>query len=225
MNTVNFTDIIKNSFLNGNNFGKMSITDICIGLLISYLIGMFIFYIYRKTFTGVVYSFSFNFSLTLMTMITTLVIMTISSNIVLSLGMVGALSIVRFRTALKDPLDIIFMFWAITAGITIGAGIYELSFIGSLVVGFAILNMNLFNNQKKTYILIVNYEDDAYPDIKIILNRFKHSIKSKSIKNQKVELTVELKLSASNTSFLEEISAIEGVKEAILVNYNGEYAQ
>ncbi|WP_228727826.1 DUF4956 domain-containing protein [Fusibacter ferrireducens] len=222
---TNFTDIIKNSVLNSDKFGRISTVDIIIGLVISYLVGMFIYFVYKKSFKGVVYSFTFNYSLVLMTMITTLVVMTISSNIVLSLGMVGALSIVRFRTAVKDPLDIVFMFWAITMGITIGAGIYPLSFMGSVVIGMAILSMNLYRNKDKTFILIVNYEEKAYSGIKSVLSRFPYSVKSKSIKNGKIELTVEVKLKTSNTTFVEEISDVEGVSEAILVNYNGEYAQ
>lgn len=223
--TMNFTDVLKNSVINSDSFGSISTVDIVIGLVISYLIGMFIYYVYKYTFKGVVYSFTFNYSLVLMTMITTLVVMTISSNIVLSLGMVGALSIVRFRTAVKDPLDIVFMFWAITTGITIGAGIYTLSFIGAILIGVAILSMNLYRNKFKAFILIVNYEEEAYAGIKTVLNRFPYSVKSKSIKNGKIELTAELKLKTSNTTFVEEISSIEGVSDAVLVNYNGEYAQ
>jgi len=222
---VNFSDIIKNSVLKSDTFGKISTIDIVLGLLISYLIGMFIYHVYKLSFKGVVYSFTFNYSLVLLTMITTLVIMTISSNIVLSLGMVGALSIVRFRTAVKDPLDIVFLFWAITTGITIGAGIYKLSFIGAFIIGAAFLSMNLYRNKHKTFILIVNYEEEAYAGIKMVLNRFPHAVKSKSIKKGKIELTAEIKLKTSNTTFVEEISDIEGVIEAVLVNYNGEYAQ
>lgn len=222
---VNFTDVIKNSVLKSNTFGQLTTVDILVGLVIAYLIGMFIFMTYRKSFRGVVYSFSFNFSLVLMTMVTTLVIMTISSNIVLSLGMVGALSIVRFRTAVKDPMDIVYMFWAITVGITVGAGLYPLAGIGSLLVGFTVMTMNFFNTKKKTYILVVNYEEGVYPKIKTVLNRFDYSVKSKAVKNKKVELTVELKLTAENTTFVEEISKIEGVMDSVLVSYDGEYAQ
>lgn len=225
LGTVNFGDIIKNSVLNSDTFGRISTIDIVIGLVFSYFVGMFIYFVYKNSFKGVVYSFTFNYSLVLMTMITTLVVMTISSNIVLSLGMVGALSIVRFRTAVKDPLDIVFMFWAITMGITIGAGIYPLSLIGALVIGVAILSMNLYRNKYKTFILIVNYNEEAYAGIKTVLNRFSYSVKSKAIKNGNIELTAEVKLKTSNTTFVEEIAEIKGVVEAVLVNYNGEYAQ
>ncbi len=222
---VGFTDIIKKSILNSDAFGQLTLVDIIIGLAISYVMGMFIYFVYKITYKGVVYSFSFNYSLVLMTMITTLVVMTISSNIALSLGMVGALSIVRFRTAIKDPLDIIFMFWAITMGITIGAGVYPLSLIGGIVIGIVVILMSFHRNKYRTYILIVNYRDDAYPEIKAIINRFSYSIKSKSIKRGNVELTAELRLKATNTAFIEEIAMIDGVEDAVLVNYNGEYAK
>lgn len=223
--TITFSDVIKNSVLSNDTFGNISTTGIVIGLIISYLIGMFIYFVYKYSYKGVVYSFTFNYALVLMTMVTTLVVMTISSNIVLSLGMVGALSIVRFRTAVKDAMDIVFLFWAITSGITIGAGIYPLAIIGAVVIGAAILSMNLYRNKLKTFILIVNYEEEAYAGIKMVLNRFPYSIKSKAIRNGRIELTAELKLKASNTTFVEEISSVEGVIEAVLVNYNGEYAQ
>ncbi len=223
--TVKFTDVIKKSVLNNDSFGKLSLVDIIIGLAISYLVGMFIFFVYKITYKGVVYSFSYNYSLVLMTMITTLVVMTISSNIVLSLGMVGALSIVRFRTAVKDPLDIVFMFWSITMGITIGAGIYQLSFIGAIVIGVAVIMMSFHRNKYRTYILIVNYREDAYPMIKSIVNRFSYSIKSKAIKNSNIEMTAEIRLKTTNTTFIEEIAAIPGVIDAVLVNYNGNYAK
>ncbi len=222
---VAFTDVIKKSILNNDVFGNLSLTDIIIGLAISYIIGMFIFLVYKITYRSVVYSFSFNYSLVLMTMITTLVVMTISSNIMLSLGMVGALSIVRFRTAVKDPLDIVFMFWAITMGITIGAGIYPLSIIGALVIGIAIILMSLHRNKYMTYILIVNYQENVYSEIKEVLARFDYAIKSKSIKNGMSELTAEMRLKTVNTTFIEEISHINGVNDVVLVNYNGEYAR
>ncbi len=222
---VSFTDVIKKSILNNETFGQLSIVNIIIGLSIAYLMGMFIYFIYKITYRGVVYSFSYNYSLVIMTMITTLVVMTISSNIMLSLGMVGALSIVRFRTAVKDPLDIVFMFWAITMGITIGAGIYLLAFIGGIVIGIVIVMMSFHRNKYMTYILIVNYQEDSYPQIKSILNRFSYSIKSKAIKQGNIELTAEIRLKTNNTTFVEEIGGIIGVKDAVLVNYNGEYAQ
>ncbi len=136
---MNFDDIIKKSVITLENFRLISYFDMVIGLAIAFIIGMFIYWIYRKSFRGVVYSYNYNVSFVLMTMITALIIMTISTNIVLSLGMVGALSIVRFRTAVKDPLDIVYMFWSISVGIAIGAKIYPLAIFGSIIIGIVIL--------------------------------------------------------------------------------------
>lgn len=224
-NTINFTDIIKNSVLNSNVFGSISVIGVLIGLTMAYLLGMLIFFVYKKSYRGVVYSFSFNYSLVLMTMITALIIMTISSNIVLSLGMVGALSIVRFRTAIKDPMDIVYLFWAISVGISTGAGIYPIALIGSLMISLAILTMDRFKKGKQSYILVVNHNEAAHEGIKAILDRFDYVIKSKAVKNGQIEITIELKLLSENTTFVSEISALEGVRDAILVQYNADYAQ
>lgn len=223
-NTLNFTDVIKNSVLNANVFGSISVIGVITGLIAAYLLGMLIFFVYRKSYKGVVYSFSFNYSLVLMTMITALIIMTISSNIVLSLGMVGALSIVRFRTAIKDPMDIIYLFWAIAAGIATGAGIYPIAIIGSGMISFAILSMAWFKGKQQSYILVIHHADDAHEGVRRIIDRFKYNIKSKTVKNGQVELTIELKLPTENTTFVSEISALDGVKDAILVQYNADYA-
>lgn len=136
--TINFQDVIKKSVLHLEAFRSVSYIDIFLGLACSFAIGMFIYFVYKRYFRGVVYSYNYNVSFVLMTMITTLIIMTISTNIILSLGMVGALSIVRFRTAVKDPLDIVYMFWAIAAGIATGAKMYPLAMIGSLAFGLTL---------------------------------------------------------------------------------------
>lgn len=224
-NTLNFTDIIKNSILNANVFGSISVAGVITGLAMAYVIGMMIFFVYRKTYRGVVYSFTFNYALVLMTMITALIIMTISSNIVLSLGMVGALSIVRFRTAIKDPMDIVYMFWAIAAGIATGAGIYPIAIIGTLMIAFAIVTMNWFKGKQQTYILVINHNEEAHEHVKAILNRFEYKIKSKAVKNGQIELTVEMQLPTENTTFVSELSGVSGVRDAILVQYNSDYAQ
>jgi len=132
LNQFTFTDLLRNSLSKSDFFGAISVVDILVGLLFAFAISMFIFYIYRKTYNGPLYSHNYNVALVMMTQITALVIMTISSNLVLSLGMVGALSIVRFRTAVKDPMDIVFMFWAIAVGISCGASLFMISIVGSL---------------------------------------------------------------------------------------------
>jgi hypothetical protein len=222
-NQVTFNDVIKKSFLEGN-FAKLPIQNIVYGMLIAFLIGIFIFYIYKKTFRGVVYSHNYNVTLILMTMITALIIMTISTNVVLSLGMVGALSIVRFRTAIKDPLDVIFMFWAISGGITAGAGVYSLAVFGSLIIGLVVFVMTRKKDKNLIFLLVIHHDEAATDAIKYQLGKIKHSLKSKIIRNEITELTIEVKIKGDNTAFVNQLSEVEGVKDVSLINYNGDYA-
>ncbi len=222
---LSFQDIIKKSILELPNFADPSLVNILIALFISLAVALFIFCIYKITFQGVVYSHSFNTSLVLLSLVTSLVIMTISSNIVLSLGMVGALSIVRFRAAIKDPKDISFMFWAIAAGIASGAGIYPVAIGGSLFIGIVMIIMSRKKLKITTYLLIVKYDEAAQKDVLFILNKLKHVLKSKTVANGKTELTLELRKVGDNTSFVENLSNIEGVDSAVLVKYNGDYAE
>jgi uncharacterized membrane protein YhiD involved in acid resistance len=221
---LNFTDVVKKSITKLEAFSKISSFDVFFNLLVALAVALFIFYIYKTTFKGVVYNYGFNLSLLLMCILTSIVIMTISTNVVLSLGMVGALSIVRFRTALKDPLDIVFMFWAIVAGITTGAGTYPIAIIGSLFVGIILLVFTKFKMKDPVYIFVVHYEEEANDKVKVIMNKLHYSLKSKTVSNRNIELTVEVRIKGDNTAFVNEISSIAGVKDAVLVGYNGEYA-
>ena len=223
-NTLNFKDIIKNSISKLDIFNKISSYDIILNLIITLILALFIFYIYRTSFRGVVYSYNYNLSLLLMCLITSFIIMAISSNVVLSLGMVGALSIVRFRTALKDPMDIVFMFWAIGVGITSGAGLYPIAIIGSLFVGAVLLIFSKHKLSIPIYIFVIHYDESVNDQVKVILNKLKTSLKSKTVSNHQIELTVEIRIKGDNTAFVNEISAIDGVKDAVLVGYNGEYS-
>ncbi|MFJ8065526.1 DUF4956 domain-containing protein [Psychrobacillus sp. NPDC096426] len=223
--TVGFQDVIKKSVLHLEAFRSVSYIDILLGLTCSFAIGMFIYWVYKEYFRGVVYSYNYNVSFVLMTMITTLIIMTISTNIILSLGMVGALSIVRFRTAVKDPLDIVYMFWAIAAGIASGAKMYPLALIGSLVVGVTIAWLSKKKTRHQAYLLIIRHTDEATLDLRVLLRKLDTNLKSKSIRNNYTELTVELNLRDDNTAFMKTISNINGVIECSLVNYTGDYAQ
>ncbi|MEK4249148.1 DUF4956 domain-containing protein [Paenibacillus sp. FSL W7-1287] len=220
-----FEDIIKKSVLTLESFRTVSYYDVVVGLIISFLIGMFIYAIYRITFRGVVYSYNYNVSFVLMTMITTLVIMTISTNIVLSLGMVGALSIVRFRTAVKDPLDIVYMFWAISAGIATGAKIYPLAIGGSLIIGLVIFWLSKRKVREEAYLLIIRHTDEAINELRTELRKLKGKLKSKNVRKNYTEVTYEIKLVDDNTAFLQSIIEIKGVSDASLVNYTGDYAQ
>lgn len=222
--TTTFNDIFKSSFL--ENVTSFSLIDTTIGMAFAFVLGLFIYYVYQKTFSGVMYSRSFGVSLIAMTLITTLVIIAVTSNVVLSLGMVGALSIVRFRTAIKEPLDIAFLFWAIAVGIVIGAGMIPLAVIGSAFIGIL---MVVFVNKKNTdnpYILVVNCSDAIAEEkvVKLVGNEVKkYVVKSKSVSKAGMELTLEIRLKDMTTKFINEISDMEGVNNAVLVSYNGEY--
>jgi len=221
---MTFKDIFKSSFL--EKAVDFSILDVAIAMLLAFAIGLFIFYVYKKTFAGVMYSASFGVSLIAMTLITTLIILAVTSNVILSLGMVGALSIVRFRTAVKEPLDIAFLFWSISAGIVIGAGLIPLGIIGSVFIGIILL---IFVNRKTTdtpYIIVLNLENDrAEADCmtKIKEKTRKSLIKAKTVSKNGIELTVEVRLKDMSAVLLNELLTINGVSNACLVSYNGEY--
>jgi uncharacterized membrane protein YhiD involved in acid resistance len=223
--TFNFNDIFKSSFL--ENVTTFSMLDLVIGLTLSLATGLFIFFVYKRTFKGVLYSSTFGASLLAMTLITTLIIMAISANIVLSLGMVGALSIVRFRSAIKEPIDIAFLFWAISAGIVIGAGLIPLAVFGTLFIGLVLL---IFVNKKTSdhpYLLILNCADSGTEtQAMAVLNSKvrKNLIKSKSVSpDSGIELTIEVRLTSDTTEFVNELVQISGVRSAVLVSYNGDY--
>jgi uncharacterized membrane protein YhiD involved in acid resistance len=222
---MTFRDVFKSSFL--EKAVEFSVLDIALAMLLAFAIGLFIFYVYKKTYSGVMYSAAFGVSIMAMTMITTLIILAVTSNLVLSLGMVGALSIVRFRTAIKEPLDIAFLFWAISAGIVLGAGLIPLAIIGSLFIG---LMLFIFVNRKSTdtpYIVVLNLADDkAEQDCMNLIKEKtkKNIIKSKTVSKNGIELTVEVRLLDMSAKLLNELLKINGVNNACLVSFNGEYA-
>lgn len=221
---MNFGDIFKSSFL--EKATSISILDMMVALLLSFCIGLFICYIYKKTYNGVMYSSGFSVSLLALTMITTIVILAVTSNVVLSLGMVGALSIVRFRTAIKEPLDIAFLFWSIAEGIILAAGMIPLAVIGSIMIGITLI---VFVNRKtysNPYIVILqcnshNVEIQAKEYLETKASRC--VVKSKSVRKGLIELNMEIRLNNDNTDFMNGLSEIEGVNNAILVSYNGDY--
>ncbi|WP_027629031.1 DUF4956 domain-containing protein [Ruminiclostridium cellobioparum] len=221
---MTFNDIFKSSFI--EKVSSFSPLDMVIALGLSFILGLFIFYVYKKTFNGVMYSASFGVSLMAMTLITTLIILAVTSNIILSLGMVGALSIVRFRSAIKEPMDIAFLFWAISAGIVTGAGLIPLSVFGSVFIGIIMI---VFVNKKSSdnpYILVVNCADDKSEELvtgMVDKNVSKYLVKSKAVSATGIELTMEVRLKDMTTQFVNSISQLEGVSNAVLVSYNGEY--
>ena len=197
-----------------------------IALGLAFAIGVFIFVIYKKTFNGVMYSSGFGITLIALTMISTLVILAVTSNVVLSLGMVGALSIVRFRTAIKEPLDIAFLFWSIAVGIVLAAGMIPLAVIGSVFIGVILL---VFVNKKtrdNPYIIVVQCEDQtAEKEVLGFLQGevSKCVVKSKTVAKGSVEMNYEVRLKADDTSFINRISDMKGVSSAVMVSYNGDY--
>lgn len=219
----NFTDVIKNSFL--EEVGEFSVTGAVFSLLSALLIGLCIFYIYKKTFSGVMYSRQFNTSLVMLTVLTTFVILAVTSNVVLSLGMVGALSIVRFRTAIKDPLDLVFLFWAIGSGIILGAGLYILAYVGSLFIAGLLFLLTSKNELEEPFILMVDLKDETTEVAaeEILENRIdRMRLKSKTITNGQPELIYEINVKEKDTTFLSELSTLEGVLHTSLVSYNGD---
>ncbi|MGM9986834.1 MAG: DUF4956 domain-containing protein [Bacillaceae bacterium] len=225
MNSVNFSDIFKSSFIEKTT--SFSIVDSLIGLLVALAIGYFIYVVYKKTFTGVIYSHSFNIALIIMTMATALIIMGISSNVLLSLGMVGALSIVRFRTPIKDPMDIVFIFWSIVIGILCGAGFIPLAIIGSIIIGLVLIFFANKLTVENPYLLIVKYSDVKAEDVftKVIAQHTKrYAIKTKSaMPDNEHEMIFEVRVKEQGTSFVNEIAKMDNVKSAVMLSYDGNF--
>jgi len=221
---MSFNDIFKSSFL--ENMTGVSLLDMIIALVLAFGLGLFIFLIYKKTYQGVMYSSSFGTTLIALTMITTVVILAVTSNVVLSLGMVGALSIVRFRTAIKEPLEIAFLFWSIAVGIVLAAGLIPLAVIGSVIIGIILL---VFVNKKSyynPYIVVLSCANSAAE--KNAIGYLEHQVqkcvvKSKTATKGMIELNLEIRMKDSNTDFINALSDMNGVNSAVLVSYNGEY--
>ena len=221
---MSFNDIFKSSFL--ENVTAVSITDMALALVLSFCLGLFIFFVYKKTYAGVMFSQAFGGALIAMTMITTMVILAVTSNVVLSLGMVGALSIVRFRTAIKEPMDIAFLFWAIAGGIVLAAGMIPLAIIGSVIIGVIMIVFCNRKSAQKPFIAVVSC-DNGETEKKVAdylkQNADKVSVKSKSAQKGSIELTYEVTLKNSDTDFITNLSEMDGVSSAVLVSYNGDY--
>ncbi len=221
---MTFNDIFKSSFL--ENIASVSIFDMALALLLAFGLGVFIFLIYKKTYNGVMYSSSFGVTLIALTMITTVVILAVASNVVLSLGMVGALSIVRFRTAIKEPLDIAFLFWSIAVGIVLAAGMIPLAVIGSVIIGLILL---VFVNRKShndPYIVVLQcdgHESEQAAKAYLEKQTERCVVKSKTAQKGHIELDLEVRLKDDNTDFINELAEMAGVASAVLVSFNGEY--
>ena len=219
-----FQDIFKSSFL--ERLDSVSLLDTALALVLAFLLGLFIFLVYKRSYSGVMYSPSFGVTLIALTLITTLLILAVTSNIVLSLGMVGALSIVRFRTAIKEPLDIAFLFWSIAVGIVLAAGMIPLAVFGSVIIGVILL---MFANRKShvnPYIVVLQCADHQSEEAAVRFLREhvqRMVVKSKTVQRELVELNAEVRLKDENTDFLNTLSQMAGVSSAVLVSYNGDY--
>ena len=221
---MTFTDIFKSSFL--ENVASVSLLDMTLALVLAFALGMWIFLVYKKTFQGVMYSSSFATTLVALTMITTLVILAVTSNVVLSLGMVGALSIVRFRTAIKEPLDIAFLFWSIAVGIVLAAGMIPLAVFGSIVIGLILLVMVNKKSHSNPYIVVLTCADHAAEEhaVKFLKkNVQKCVVKSKTAEKGNIELNMEIRMKDDNTDFVNRLGDMDGVFSAVLVSYNSDY--
>ncbi len=221
---MTLSDIFKSSFL--ENVTSVSVLDMVLAMVLAFAIGLFIFLIYKKTYAGIMYSSSFGVTLVALTMITTLVILAVTSNVVLSLGMVGALSIVRFRAAIKEPMDIAFLFWAIAVGIVLAAGMIPLAVFGSVIIGLILL---VFANRKESvnpFIVVLKCSGQEAEDaaVKYLTEQTKRcAVRSKTVQKGDIELTCEVRLAGEDTSFINTLSDMPGVSSAVLVAFNGEY--
>lgn len=221
---MTLNEIFKSNFL--ENVTSVSILDMVLAMFLAFGIGVFIFMVYKKTYKGVMYSSSFGVTLIALTMIATFVILAVTSNVVLSLGMVGALSIVRFRTAIKDPLDIAFLFWSIAAGIVLAAGLIPLAVFGSVMIGIILI---IFVNKKPTdepYMVVVNCSNRLAEEnaSKYIGENVSRSIvKNKTVSKDNIELNIEVRLKNNNTDFINDLVDLPDVNHAVLVSYNGEF--
>ena len=222
---MTFRDIFKSGFL--ARTAQLSVADMAVSMLLAFAIGLFIFYIYKKSYRGVMYSANFGTSLIAVALVTTFVMLAVTSNVVLSLGMVGALSIVRFRTAVKDPMDIAFLFWSLAAGIVLASGLVHLAVLGSLFIGIVMLVFSDRRDEERPYILVVHCADETAERTArdFAASRVKAlSLKSKSVSPGRVELNYEVRLAEGAADFVNALASLPGVENAVLVSYNGDYA-
>ncbi|MDO5111691.1 MAG: DUF4956 domain-containing protein [Clostridia bacterium] len=212
-------DIIK-SFISST----LSPLQVLLTLGIALLVGLFIFFIYKKSFGGVMYSRNFNVSLVMLTLVTALMLMLINNNLTLSLGMVGALSIIRFRTAVKDPVDTVFMFWAVGEGIAIGTRFYDVAIISALCIGVILIVLSVTKiGSSSSYLLILHYHEGASQQVRAMMKQLPNSrLKSKTVQRDGIELTLELRLKESETGFVEKLLRVEGVYDATLISHQGD---
>lgn len=224
MNTNVLSQLFTSTFF--ENAVNFSLPDALLTMALSFIIGLFIAVLYRATYQGVMYTMTYGVTLVCMTMLSAMILLVVTSNVVLTLGMVGALSIIRFRTSVKEPMDIMYMFWAVGAGIAIGAGMAGVAVIASIAVGLAVLFLTRGRQNGVPYILVLTLdgkdaEEKAMALVKQSVRRCR--VKSKSVTKGSTEITVDVRLKNENTDFMQDVSDLPGVLNAVLVTYNGEY--
>ncbi len=215
---VTFDEIFSDNFL--SNFSSdISIITVIITLMYAFLLSLFVFFIYKLTSKSVIYSKKFNISMSLMSIVTAAIILSMQANITISLGMVGALSIVRFRTAIKEPRDLLFLFWSISNGIVIGAGIYSIAFVLAIVLSLAMIFFDIFPERKKPYLLVIYFKNVKIKDIEIILGSYgvKYKLKSQNLSTKESSYIYEIKIK-NNKDFVNDIMKLKGVNEVNLMN-------
>lgn len=216
-----FSDIFKKSFI--QETGNLTMQGFIMAMLASFICGMIVYTVYRTYFKGVIYSNNFNILLVLTSMVTCFIVIVISSNVVLSLGMVGALSIVRFRTAVKDPLDVGFLFWTVAVGVTCGAGLYIISLLGTCFISIIYIMLVKIRNRKRVYLLIIKHGNEAGEAVRREMNSIKKVLKNKTVSKGFTELTYEVRFDAENTSLVSTLASIDGVENAVVVEFTGDY--
>jgi len=202
----------------------LSPLQVLLTLAVALVVGLFIFFIYKKTFGGVMYARNFNISLIMLTLVTSLMLMLINNNLTLSLGMVGALSIIRYRTALKDPVDTAFMFWAVGEGIAIGTRYYDVALISALCIGVVLIVLSVFKiRASMPYLLILHYHEGASQQVRAMVKQLPNSrLKSKTAQRDGIELAIELRLRENETGFVEKFLRVDGVYDATLIAHQGD---
>lgn len=220
---TNFSDIFKQSFL--QEAGSLTTESFLMSMLASFLCGMIVYFVYRNFYKGVIYSNNFNILLVMTSMITCFIVIVISANVVLSLGMVGALSIVRFRTAVKDPLDVGFLFWTVAVGITCGAGLYIISLFATVSIALVYILLIRIRGKKRVYLLIIKYRNEGMEEVNRIIKPLKKVLKNRTTINGYTELTYEIRFKDENTSFVNALSEVKGVEQATVIEFTGDYCE
>ncbi len=220
---MSISDIINQSLEQGTTNANLSVSNIIVTALVALLCSLVIYFVYKFFFRGAVYSENFNILNVLLCIVTSFIITTIRSDLMLSLGMVGALSIVRFRSAVKDPLDIGFLFWSISTGIAIGAGLFPFAIATTICISIVYIAISFLSTGKNTFLLVVKYNTDKDSEVRKQLEGIKNTLKSKNVFKDKIELTVQVSVKKGKTGFVKKIAELEGVESAILVEYTGDY--